>query len=197
MRRVRFSQVYSGLGNLTNRGRSWAFEWFPFWALPLLLLASAALGQTLRPSSLGLIAQPPPQTWASVSAPAGTRASRLCDPPERRDDNWPRHWQVSGAGHRWDARGTMTDYPGDVLVLGSVTAWAVTEGADGIRLDGPVTCAGPADFDCDGSLGTEKDIEALFACWLDPKCPAGDYDLSGSVDEGDIEAFFRCLSGAC
>jgi hypothetical protein len=60
---------------------------------------------------------------------------------------------------------------------------------------------GSADFNCDGDLGTDADIEAFFAC-LAGDCPpppcAGRADFNGDGDLGtdaDIEAFFRVLGG--
>jgi hypothetical protein len=63
---------------------------------------------------------------------------------------------------------------------------------------------GSADFNCDGDLGTDADIEAFFAC-LAGSCPpppcSGSADFNGDGDVGtdaDIEAFFRVLAGgAC
>jgi hypothetical protein len=64
----------------------------------------------------------------------------------------------------------------------------------------PPQC-GSADFNCDGDLGTDLDIEAFFAC-LAGSCPAapctGSADFNGDGDVGtdaDIEAFFRVLAG--
>jgi len=63
------------------------------------------------------------------------------------------------------------------------------------------TC-GSADFDCDGDIGTDADIEAFFAC-LAGNCPAAPCDstadFNGDGDIGtdaDIEAFFRVLAGS-
>jgi len=60
---------------------------------------------------------------------------------------------------------------------------------------------GSADFDCDGDLGTDADIEAFFAC-LAGNCPAppcaNSADFNGDGDLGtdaDIESFFRVLGG--
>ena len=63
---------------------------------------------------------------------------------------------------------------------------------------------GSADFDCDGDIGTDADIEAFFAC-LAGACPdspcTSSADFNGDADIGtdaDIEAFFRVLAGgAC
>jgi probable HAF family extracellular repeat protein len=61
-------------------------------------------------------------------------------------------------------------------------------------------CGSP-DFDCDGDVGTDADIEAFFACLggncPPPPCP-GTADFNGDGDVGtdaDIEAFFRVLAG--
>jgi hypothetical protein len=58
-----------------------------------------------------------------------------------------------------------------------------------------------ADFDCDGDIGTDADIEAFFAC-LAGNCPPlpclHDADYNGDGDTGtdaDIESFFRVLAG--
>jgi hypothetical protein len=74
---------------------------------------------------------------------------------------------------------------------------------------GPGSCngghfCGSADFNCDGSVGTDSDIEGFFAC-LAGNCPSlpcisnADFNGDGSVGtDSDIEAFFRVLGGgAC
>jgi hypothetical protein len=60
---------------------------------------------------------------------------------------------------------------------------------------------GSADFDCDGDVGTDADIEAFFRC-LGGTCPpppcTSNADFNGDGDTGtdaDIEAFFRVLGG--
>jgi hypothetical protein len=63
---------------------------------------------------------------------------------------------------------------------------------------------GSADFNCDGSVGTDADIEAFFAC-LAGTCPpppctsTSDFNGDGNFGtDADIEAFFRVLGGgAC
>jgi subtilisin-like proprotein convertase family protein len=63
------------------------------------------------------------------------------------------------------------------------------------------TSACTADFNCDGDVGTDADIESFFAC-LAGTCPAppclstGDFNGDGDVGtDADIEAFFRVLAG--
>jgi hypothetical protein len=60
------------------------------------------------------------------------------------------------------------------------------------------TC-GSADFDGDGDVGTDADIEAFFACLGGNCCQnCGSVDFDGDGDTGtdaDIEAFFRVLGG--
>jgi hypothetical protein len=64
-----------------------------------------------------------------------------------------------------------------------------------------LTACGTADFNCDGSLGTDADIEAFFACLAGtcppPPCPnTADFDGDGNIGtDADIEAFFRVLGG--
>jgi hypothetical protein len=64
----------------------------------------------------------------------------------------------------------------------------------------PPPC-GSADFNCDGDVATDADIEAFFSC-LAGNCPpppcASTADFNGDGDGGtdaDIEAFFRVLAG--
>lgn len=56
-----------------------------------------------------------------------------------------------------------------------------------------------ADFDGDGDVGTDADIEAFFACLAGDCCAGcGSADFNGDGDTGtdaDIEAFFRVLAG--
>jgi glucose/arabinose dehydrogenase len=58
---------------------------------------------------------------------------------------------------------------------------------------------GRADFNGDGDVGTDADIEAFFACLGGTCCATcGTADFNGDGDvgtDGDIEAFFRVLGG--
>jgi hypothetical protein len=67
-------------------------------------------------------------------------------------------------------------------------------------IDPPAHC-GTADFNCDGDIGTDLDIEAFFAC-LSGTCPGApcastaDFNADGDVGtDADIESFFRVLAG--
>ncbi len=68
----------------------------------------------------------------------------------------------------------------------------------------PCRGCGSADFNCDGEVGTDADIEAFFAC-LSGTCPpapctsTADFNADGDVGtDADIDAFFRVLGGgAC
>jgi len=60
---------------------------------------------------------------------------------------------------------------------------------------------GSADFNCDGDIGTDADIEGFFAC-LAGSCPpppcnnSADFNGDGDIGtDADIEAFFRVLAG--
>ncbi len=70
-----------------------------------------------------------------------------------------------------------------------------------IRVTPSAPTCGTADFNCDGDIGTDSDINAFFAC-LSGTCPAApctnSADFNGDGDVGtdaDIEAFFRVLAG--
>jgi hypothetical protein len=56
-----------------------------------------------------------------------------------------------------------------------------------------------ADFNNDGDVGTDQDIDAFFACLGGNCCPAcASVDFNGDGDIGtdqDIDAFFRVLAG--
>jgi hypothetical protein len=61
-------------------------------------------------------------------------------------------------------------------------------------------CDSP-DFNCDGDVGTDLDIESFFAC-LAGNCPqapctnSADFNHDGDIGtDGDIESFFRVLGG--
>ncbi|GEM_PF-2894195 len=64
----------------------------------------------------------------------------------------------------------------------------------------PPPC-GTADFDGDGDVGTDADIEAFFTCLAGFCCPTcwhlgADFDGDGDVGtDADIESFFRVLAG--
>jgi hypothetical protein len=74
----------------------------------------------------------------------------------------------------------------------------------GATCNGQAPCGprcGSADFNCDGAVGTDADIESFFAC-LSGSCPglpcisSADFNGDGAVGtDADIESFFRVLAG--
>lgn len=73
--------------------------------------------------------------------------------------------------------------------------WTLTPGAApfGAQIITNSSCA--PDFDCDGDVGTDRDIEAFFAC-LAGTCPQPPCDSEAPEGEyPDIESFFRALAG--
>jgi hypothetical protein len=81
-----------------------------------------------------------------------------------------------------------------------VFSLSFTDGSSGVFIATIPTC-GSADFNCDGDVGTDADIEAFFAC-LAGNCPpspchsTADFNADGDVGtDADIEAFFRVLAG--
>ncbi len=75
---------------------------------------------------------------------------------------------------------------------------AVTSAPATLTVTAIPTC-GTADFDGDGDIGTDADIEAFFACLAGnccATCGTADFNADGDIGtDADIEAFFRVLSG--
>jgi hypothetical protein len=69
--------------------------------------------------------------------------------------------------------------------------------ASGHDYSTPAHCS--ADFNGDGDLGTDSDIDAFFACLAGnccPTCESADFNGDGDVGtDADIESFFRVLAG--
>jgi hypothetical protein len=97
-----------------------------------------------------------------------------------------------------DGRPTSLSENGVLMVTLGFTGG--TSGVFAIR----ISECGTADFNCDGAIGTDADIESFFAC-LSGSCPpppctnTADFNGDGAVGtDADIESFFRVLSGgAC
>jgi hypothetical protein len=86
---------------------------------------------------------------------------------------------------------TFSD-PADFIELDDVSVTLVSHGG---------SKCGSADFNCDGDIATDADIEAFFAC-IAGNCPpppcTSTADFNGDGDfatDADIEAFFRVLAG--
>jgi hypothetical protein len=84
-------------------------------------------------------------------------------------------------------------------------AWGENVGwinlSDATNFVGITGLCGSADFNCDGAIGTDADIEAFFAC-IAGSCPpppcasTADFNGDGAIGtDADIEAFFRVLAG--
>src|SRR5262249_14614662 len=103
---------------------------------------------------------------------------------------------VTGRNFGLYLKGTGRDQDGEIYFCGSaILGPAGTRGA--ILKMVPIPC-GSADFNGDGDVGTEADIEAFFACLSGDCCPTCNPDFNNDGDVGtdaDIEAFFRVLAG--
>ncbi len=115
-------------------------------------------------------------------------------------------------GAIWDARGMYVGDVGNATLIPSGEPNPVPAGSYSTQISsrmafimgiiGPaLPRCGTADFDGDGDVGTDGDIEAFFAC-LGGNCCAtcfsGGADFNADGDTGtdaDIEAFFRVLAG--
>jgi cytochrome c peroxidase len=121
---------------------------------------------------------------ASIAADGtgvGTAHWRLLSNLVRGGDVLYAQWSVSDAGA-----------PGGVA-LSAVARVPVFCGSNGC----PAPC-GSADFDGDGDVGTDADVEAFFACLSGNCCVGCGVDFNGDGDVGtdaDIESFFRVLGG--
>ncbi len=128
------------------------------------------------------------QPLADGIRPSGTLVQGATDPHLTLIDIAP-----SDAGSLWCI---ITPTCGDPIL--SATA-ELTLGGPGCPPP-PPTC-GSADFDGDGDVGTDADIEAFFACLAGSCCPAcypggADFNADGDVGtDADIESFFRVLAG--
>jgi hypothetical protein len=107
----------------------------------------------------------------------------------------------------WNATPVTSEHqPDGPGAANPIAMWDATGSASGvyvIALSGvcrgdPPFC-GSADFNNDGDIGTDADIEAFFACLAGNCCSkCGSIDFNGDGDYGtdaDIEAFFRVLGG--
>jgi endonuclease/exonuclease/phosphatase family metal-dependent hydrolase len=114
--------------------------------------------------------------------------------------------------YRWSegatvlAQGSSASTPTVTLALGihtitlQVTDNQTATGTDTVVITvNPGSTCGSADFNHDGDIGTDADIDAFFACLSGSCCAACDTpDFNGDGDIGtdaDIEAFFRVLGG--
>ena len=78
----------------------------------------------------------------------------------------------------------------------------VTNSCGNAASAGAILSINSADFNNDGDVGTDADIEAFFACLAGSccaTCGSADFNADGDVGtDADIEAFFRVLGGgAC
>jgi hypothetical protein len=100
------------------------------------------------------------------------------------------------------------DGSGPALFIGGSLAFTVSPGTASINQPAgiamlhfcPPTCT--PDFNGDGDVGTDADIEAFFACLAGRccgRCGSSDFNNDGDTGtDADIEAFFRVLGGqAC
>jgi hypothetical protein len=92
---------------------------------------------------------------------------------------------------------------GDPTMHPKVAGWAASSNASlphSVVIRGVPACDS-ADFDCDGDVATDADIEAFFRCLAgicpQPPCTnSADFNHDGdSATDADIESFFRVLAG--
>jgi hypothetical protein len=97
------------------------------------------------------------------------------------------------------SQATFTAVVGQSYLI-RVGGYAANRGTATLTISNQGHC-GSADFDCDGDVGTDFDIEAFFRCIAGtcpppPCCSSADFNADGdSATDADIEAFFRVLAG--
>jgi hypothetical protein len=91
----------------------------------------------------------------------------------------------------WESFGTAVTAAYHIFLTGATFAEGTSCGP----------ACGSADFNCDGDIGTDADIESFFAC-LAGTCPTApctstaDFNADGDIGtDSDIESFFRVLAG--
>jgi hypothetical protein len=142
-----------------------------------------------------------PAAWAASVAP-GSGITWACTPYAQNVNANALRW-----GTLYNFRFT-TDVPPDAngsVTIGLFTPPSAGSIATSALAGAPVPrMCGTADFDGNGDVGTDADIEAFFACLSGDCCASCDVrgaDFNGDGDVGtdaDIEAFFRVLAGgAC
>ncbi|HYE61642.1 MAG TPA: hypothetical protein VD997_06575 [Phycisphaerales bacterium] len=99
----------------------------------------------------------------------------------------------------WDV---VADAARNRVVVGGHSSGGTTSNYDMLAVAyTPAPVCGTADYNGDGDIGTDQDIEAFFACLggnCCPTCFAGGADFNADGDIGtdqDIESFFRVLGG--
>ncbi len=94
---------------------------------------------------------------------------------------------------------TRTNTPQGALEVVAALRCIVINSCGSVTSDPATLTINSADFNNDGDIGTDADIEAFFACLSGTCCPTcGTADFNGDGDVGtdaDIEAFFRVLAG--
>jgi hypothetical protein len=201
-------------------------------AAPLFRCAAAAScgSATSSAAALSVATIPsftaqPQNTQACSSGSASFTAAASGNPTLRWQvfDSWSSSWDdltdgvntwagyvctVSGSGSAMVVLGAAPQTPGGTPELFPMTVRCVATTAcasvnsdqASVSITGP--CCGSADFNHDGDVGTDSDIEDFFACLAGDCCATcEDVDFNNDGDVGtdaDIESFFRVLAGgAC
>ncbi len=142
----------------------------------------------------------PPQDVSVCGSPAQLTVSASGTPP------LAYQWRFNGApidtaGNPSAATDTLT-LPAPEGVDSGFYDVVVSNACDSVASPAAYLAVNSADFNGDGDVGTDADIEAYFACLGGNCCAAcgsADFNADGDVGtDADIESFFRVLSGgAC
>jgi hypothetical protein len=191
-RSVRFQCTYDNLifDNMRfgspHMLRGWHEGWpassFPIGGRPVIRIVA---DPAVEPPSTGVV------VFADLSAIGGLSVQPLYDDGSHGDE-------VPGDDvHSFEAQVSEGASPGVNLPYSLQDAEGrIATGA--VFLPIAPSC-GSADFDGDGDLGTDADLEAFFACLggeCCPSCGSAVFNSDGDLGtDADIEAFFRVLGG--
>lgn len=129
-------------------------------------------------TAAGLVISPPDPSWATFTI--WTDAAIIENGPgicRGWEDANPCPYDLSSAA--------------SLTVTGPCVVWCFQDGIGSSK----VVYGGGADFNCDGDLGTDTDIEAFFRC-LSDGCRGADFNGDGDPGtDQDIECFFRVIGG--
>jgi hypothetical protein len=178
------SRIYAGYASSTLNPEPYAYEsgFSVKWAVEAQVRQNAGLGVDPVAGDLAY-ASSPWMAWGPYLWADGTTA---------RSDGLT--WVCSD----FVSDGTHPDTPGRTKVGTMLLNFFLTSSATApwFRADHGGTCN--PDYNGDGDVGTDRDIEAFFRCLAGQCCPRCAPDFNGDGDVGtdaDIESFFSVLAG--
>jgi hypothetical protein len=157
-----------------------------------------------RPTGLGT-----PGNWQSFTVPLDTPVTIPANSTRgfyiAAHGGGVAYWVAGDSNFIGTSGVTMNATTGKTFAAANAPGWAtnISSGQRSFngRLYYDIVACGSADFNCDGAVGTDADIESFFEC-LSGSCPpppcinSADFNFDGAIGtDADIEAFFAVLAG--